>query len=140
MSDTASNDDLQLESMNFTPQDGLQMVMSHPLFFNLFSDIVGLFKDKGAVNVLEFSAIPKDESIGELTVTIQRKDGKTFGELNAELRQQLAEKDKQIGEKCELIKQLVARCNYLECVEMASDISFECSNHCNKSCTAKESK
>ena len=108
MSDTASNDDLQLESMNFTPQDGLQMVMSHPLFFNLFSDIVGLFKDKGAVNVLEFSAIPKDESIGELTVTIQRKDGKTFGELNAELRQQLAEKDKQIASARELFTAMEA--------------------------------
>jgi len=61
-----------------------KVIAEAPGLAEFMEEIAAMFKNSGAVNYLEMQFGLKDDELGELVITIQRKDGKTPHELRLE--------------------------------------------------------
>ena len=68
------------EGHNYTAK----VIAEAPGLAEFMEEIAAMFKNSGAVNYLEMQFGLKDDELGELVITIQRKDGKTPHELRLE--------------------------------------------------------
>jgi hypothetical protein len=66
-----------------------KIIMRHPLFTEWVKDMLEMFDESGAVNFLELCCGTPER--GNFVVTIQRLDGKTPGQIVAELKQTIAD-------------------------------------------------
>lgn len=66
---------IEIEGMKYSRKYGLELQAKHPSVIALAAHLAQFFKDQGGINYVEFSAWTKD--LGELTFTVQRRDGET---------------------------------------------------------------
>jgi hypothetical protein len=78
-----------LESMSFTPEDGLNIRARHPAFAAVADAMAEAFEELGATNYLELTL--RSAKLGNMTLRLQRADGETPAQQNEKLRQRIAE-------------------------------------------------
>ena len=75
---------------------GINMMLEHPVFGMLLTEMLKLFDQQGAQNFLEFRMSHPER--GEFVCTIQRKEGKTQGQIIDELKKEVADLTKTLGD------------------------------------------
>jgi hypothetical protein len=91
---TVMPEEIKIEEIDFSKERGLKMSISHPLFYNLTCEIVRFFKESGGQNFVSMTAY--SEEIGMFDLIIQRHDGKRAEWLVFELKNRIAELEKQL--------------------------------------------
>lgn len=92
-------DDVKVTKMEFPDKDGgINIAAKSPAFAILASECVKWFKEAGGVNYCEWRLNSGDPAFGTFTVTIQREDGRTLAQVNADLRTERAAALLQIDE------------------------------------------
>ena len=67
--------EMVIDGLTYTRTGGLELVASHPGVAMLAAHLAAYFKAQGGINYVEFSAW--NAELGELTFTVQRRDGET---------------------------------------------------------------
>ena len=67
--------EMVIDGLTYTRTGGLELVASHPGVAMLAAHLAAYFKAQGGINYVEFSAW--NPELGELTFTVQRRDGET---------------------------------------------------------------
>lgn len=71
-------DKVILTGVQYPDKDGgLTIQAKHPSFMALAADSVKMFKEYGGVNYVEWTMQSGDPALGEFTIIIQRRKGKT---------------------------------------------------------------
>jgi len=81
-------DEIVLDGISYSRERGLRLLAKHPSFVTLAVEIAKFFKAEGGTNYVELEMF--NEETGPLVLTVQRKLGKSLGQVVAELRRVLA--------------------------------------------------
>jgi len=83
----------KIKKLEITPEE-THVIMQHPNFRYFIKEVLSFFKKSGGRNYVEMTVV--DINMGEFTVTIQKKTGKTPAEINSELKKEIKKlKEKQ---------------------------------------------
>lgn len=82
-------DDVKVTKIEYPDKDGgINLSTKSPTFAILAAECVKMFKESGGVNYCEWRLNSGDPAFGTFTVIIQREDGKTVAQVNADLMAQ----------------------------------------------------
>ena len=88
-------DEIKITEMELK-NNTLTMSAQHPEFVNLTKGLVYMFKTTGGTNYV--SATVYDIDLGKMEITLQRVNGKSVSEINAELKLKIKELEDKLSQ------------------------------------------
>jgi len=84
-----AQDEVRICDLTFSKERGMEFSAKHPAFALLAEELARCFTESGGENYVEVTCY--HEKTGPLVLTMQRRHGKTPGQVNEELKAEIAE-------------------------------------------------